>query len=408
MKKLILPIFVSIIILAFACDKPEDEKLDPNDSIANILSNNHWFFDFDGTINGGDAYDIAKSEIDGKIYVCGAFLHVNDDWDMKCLTRWVPSTNKWEQVPGIDQYHSNFIRCGNTDSEGNIYFGGDFSQIGGIVAGRVGKFNVASGVWENLRDIDYYDEDQQRGPNSGGVYAVAVLDEYVYIGGGVFNTDSVELKYIRRFNTNTKKWEAVGTGVNKRVRAFATDNQGNLYVGGEFTEAGEVSVNYIAKWDGQNWTALGEGCDNYVLSLAYSNGKLYAGGSFKNVGDNIRSQGIATWNSSSWEAMGMGVYASWGSSYSVYGVAVDSEEKVYIGGFFDKKYSDDDTLNHVAVFIDDKWRQLGDGLAISSSQGIMGMMADGKDIYFVGYFGHPNAGINQRFNIAIWNDTKNW
>lgn len=409
MKKIFLPILVVIFLISFSCKKINNDNTDDtNDSISAILSNNHWFFDFNGSVDGGDAYDVVKSSIDGKIYVCGAFLHVNENWDMKNLARWIPASNTWEQVPGIDYYHSNFIRCGVEDADGNLYFGGDFSEIGGNVAGRVGKFNVQSGTWKNLRDINFYDEEQQYGPISGGVYAIAVIDEYLYIGGGIFNTDSAELRYIRRFNTSTSKWEAVGTGVNSKVRSFATDNHGNLYVGGEFTEAGGVAVNYIAKWDGANWSALGNGCDDYVLSLDYYDGNLYAGGSFKFVGDEIRSQGIANWNGAGWQAMSEGVYASWSDSYSVQGVAVDSDGKVYIGGFFDKKYSDNDTLNHVGVFVDGEWRQLGDGLAISSSQGVMGMMADEKDVYFVGYYGRPGIGINERINVAIWNETESY
>jgi len=405
MKKTIFLFFVAIILVTVAsCDKKTPEIVNPNDSITSTLTDNHWFLDFKGTIDGGEGYDIIKSSIDEKIYICGAFLHVNNDWDMKNLTRWEPSTNTWERVPGIDYYHTNFIRCGVTDSEGNIYFGGDFSEIGGVVAGRVAKFNVNSGIWDNLRDINFYDYDQQRGPVSGGVYDIEIIANYVYIGGGIFNSDSVALKYIRRYNISTQTWETVGSGVNGKVRSLSTDGQGNLYVGGEFTEAGGVQVNYIAKWDGQSWSALGNGCDNYVISLEYYDEKLYAGGSFRYVGNDVHSQGIACWTGSAWQAMSKGVYASWGNTYSVHDIAIDSDGKIYIGGFFDRKYNDDDTLNHVGVFIENEWHQLGEGLAISSSQGIMGMMADGKDVYFVGYFGKPGHEINKRFNIAIWND----
>lgn len=403
MKTITRFFLLALIIFSFAsCDKNNINSSSPE------FSNDHWFYDFNGTVDRGDAYDVIKSSADGKVYVCGAFLGAANNPDMKNLARWVPSTNTWEVVPGINSDHSNFIRCVVEDNEGNLYFGGDFSQIGGIVAGRVGKFNVNEGTWENLRQIDYYDEEQQRGPVSGGVYAIEIVDDYVYIGGGTFNSDSTELLYIRRFNIDTKKWEAVGGGLNGRIRSLCTDGNGNLYVGGEFTEAGDVQANYIAKWDGENWSALGNGTDDYVLSMAYANGNLYAGGSFKFVENDIRSQGIAKWNGTSWEAMSSGVYASWGNTYSVHGVAVDSDGKAYIGGFFDKKYSDDQPLNHVGVFADGEWQQMGEGLAKSSSQGIMGMHADGKDVYFVGYFGIPSEGLNDRFNIAIWNDTKSF
>ena len=48
-----------------------------------------------------------------------------------------------------------------------------------------------------------------------------------------------------------------------RVHALAVSGS-NLYAGGEFTTAGGVSANRIAKWDGNSWTALGSGMNASV------------------------------------------------------------------------------------------------------------------------------------------------
>ena len=45
-------------------------------------------------------------------------------------------------------------------------------------------------------------------------------------------------------------WSALGSGMNNNVHALAIDASGNLYAGGDFTTAGGVSANRIAKWDG--------------------------------------------------------------------------------------------------------------------------------------------------------------
>lgn len=406
MKKINLIIFGLIFSAAFiiSCDPSDDENLPAN--LANLKDNDHWFFDFQGTIDGGEGYDIIKSTVDEKLYVCGAFLHVNNNWDMKNLARLNLDDYTWEQVPGIDEYHTNFIRCVAEDAEGNLYFGGDFTTIGGTPGHKVGKFNPNTGEWSALRDIDFYVEEEQYGPVSGGTYAIEVIDNYVYIGGGIYNSDSTELKYIRRFDITTNKWENVPGGVNGDVRAFAKDDDGNLYVGGCFTEAGGITANYVAKWDGTNWSALGLGTDDYVLSLACSGTDVYVGGSFKNVGDNIRSQGIAKWNGTSWEAMDKGVEESDGSTFSVEEIAVDSDGFVYIGGFFNMTYSDLDTLNHVGVFMDGKWRQLGAGLGTTSTQGVMGIFQEGKNVYFTGYFSKGDGDPNEKINMAIWNEDK--
>ena len=39
----------------------------------------------------------------------------------------------------------------------------------------------------------------------------------------------------------------------------------NLYAGGDFTTAGGVPANHIAKWNGSAWSALGSGIDGAEL-----------------------------------------------------------------------------------------------------------------------------------------------
>ena len=58
----------------------------------------------------------------------------------------------------------------------------------------------------------------------------------------------------------------------------------DLYAGGQFTTAGGIAANYIAKWNGSNWTAVGSGTDGAVHSLAVSGSDVYAGGIFRSAG----------------------------------------------------------------------------------------------------------------------------
>ena len=58
----------------------------------------------------------------------------------------------------------------------------------------------------------------------------------------------------------------------------------DLYVGGWFTNAGGISANHIAKWNGSSWTALGSGMNDTVSKLAVLGSDLYAGGWFTTAG----------------------------------------------------------------------------------------------------------------------------
>ncbi|MFN3385644.1 MAG: hypothetical protein ACK42Y_03540, partial [Candidatus Thermochlorobacter sp.] len=85
-------------------------------------------------------------------------------------------------------------------------------------------------------------------------------------------------------NMTKSTWNSVGTGVGgidfPSVLSFAVYN-GELYVGGSFTEAGGTSANNIARWNGTNWSSVGvqksNGVNGSVNALMVYNGELYVG-----------------------------------------------------------------------------------------------------------------------------------
>ncbi|MBU6402019.1 MAG: hypothetical protein KGS61_17010, partial [Verrucomicrobia bacterium] len=121
-------------------------------------------------------------------------------------------------LPGAD----GGVGAAVTDGAGNLYVGGEFTVVGGVVAGNIAK-------WD---------------------------------GGG---------------------WSALGSGINGAVNALAVSGS-NLYVGGVFTTAGGVAATNIANWDGSSWRPLGSGVNGSVSALGVVSGDLYAGGTFTTVG----------------------------------------------------------------------------------------------------------------------------
>ncbi|HZM78805.1 MAG TPA: hypothetical protein VFC19_24010 [Candidatus Limnocylindrales bacterium] len=80
---------------------------------------------------------------------------------------------------------------------------------------------------------------------------------------------------------------------------------GKLFAGGRFGQAGGITANNIAAWNGAvpEWSALvgpnGEGTDSQVIAMTLYQGKLVAGGTFLNAGGEVVS-GVATWNGTDW------------------------------------------------------------------------------------------------------------
>jgi hypothetical protein len=81
----------------------------------------------------------------------------------------------------------------------------------------------------------------------------------------------------------------------------------NLYVGGNFNDAGNVeAADRIAKWNGSSWSAVcptltGDVATGDVYSIAVdtTNGYVYAGGSFQNVGPDL-ADGLAVCRNGAW------------------------------------------------------------------------------------------------------------
>ena len=107
-----------------------------------------------------------------------------------------------------------------------------------------------------------------------------------------------------------QSWSTVSSGVNGPVYAMAVYDS-TLYVGGSFDSAGGVPVNNIAKWDGKTWSALGTGV-RYKIGGVYSsasvsalcvfNGLLYVSGGFDFAGtDSVN--GFAAYDGSTWNAI---------------------------------------------------------------------------------------------------------
>ncbi len=175
-----------------------------------------------------------------------------------------------------------------------LYVAGRFRSAGGLSATNVARWDGSG--WHTLRDgLRYLD-----GPwyENGSVDALALIDGYLYAGGGFYRAGDVAATNIARWNGTT--WSAVGSGVNDYLGISAlTANGTDLMAGGVFRSIGGVKADRIARWDGEAWFPLGSGIGGQsgdgVSTLASTGSELYVGGYFPLAGGKPATN-IALWH----------------------------------------------------------------------------------------------------------------
>jgi len=112
----------------------------------------------------------------------------------------------------------------------------------------------------------------------------------LYVGGEFTTAGGLAANHIARWSDSA--WSNLGAGADSNIHALALDSSGNLYAGGwgPYTDANGFKVCCVVKWDGRYWNALASGTDSGILKLVWDGkGLLYAGGAFAVAGDKASS-----------------------------------------------------------------------------------------------------------------------
>ncbi|MBQ4915661.1 PQQ-dependent sugar dehydrogenase [Maribacter sp. MMG018] len=196
-------------------------------------------------------------------------------------------------------------------------------------------------------------------------------------------------------------WKKISSGINGTIETMVESEDGSIYVGGSFTNAGGVDVSNLAiiNADG-NWESFAEGSNGTIYSLAIAdNGDIFAAGDFTQIGG-TNANNIAYWNGSDWYTLGDG------TNGPVAKIAFDATGTLIVGGVFTT--ADGITVNNIAQYKDGLWSALTD-----SSTGIIGTnneiraiaFDENNTLYVGGNF--DTAGGNEAARIAQWNGS-NW
>ncbi len=175
----------------------------------------------------------------------------------------------------------------------NLFIGGHFSIT--QYDPNVG-FNPETNCLDIMRFDGTYCEIVGSGLSSNAV-AMAVLGTNLYVAGFFTNAGGITANHIAQWNGAA--WSSPGGGVVGKGSVNALTVIGNnLYAGGSFTNIGGVAANFLAKWDGTNWSPLASsvgGSGVSVLALNSFGSDLYVCGNFRIAG-NKNSYDLARWN----------------------------------------------------------------------------------------------------------------
>ncbi len=271
----------------------------------------------------GNVEDLAISD-DGKLYAGGYFGMVRgspvNSVAMWNGLHWVPLGDglKNQEYPG----RVNVLAI---DQNGALYAGGEFDTAGGQPVNNIAKWDGTS--WQPLGD-----------GVKGGVYSTSIdamaIDGNgnLYVGGEFEIAGIVSAKNVAMWDGTV--WSRLGSGLDDRdtggsVRTLAVDKNGRLFAGGSFSKAGNTTAYNLARWDGARWSKLGIGFNTVVLSLvADDEGDLYVGGQFDALGPggSIPVNYIARWDNASLSSLGSGV-----NGY-VRDMALDGRGNLYLAG----------------------------------------------------------------------------
>jgi len=229
------------------------------------------------------------------------------------------------------------------------------------------------------------------------------------VGGNFTQAGGVSANRVARFNTQMNTWSSLGTGssngVNNWVNALAVVGN-EVVVGGAFISAGGVSANNVARFNTQTntWSALGtgssNGVNNVVNALAVVGNEVVVGGFFISAGG-VSANNVARFNTqtNTWSALGTG--SSNGVNNVVNALAVVGNE-VVVGGFFTS--AGGVSANRVARFNTqtNTWSTLGTGSSNGvSGGGVFALAVVGNEVVVGGFFtsaGGVSANRVARFN----------
>lgn len=283
-----------------------------------------------------------------------------------------------------------------------LYVGGGFKAAGSSVARNVARWDGSE--WASVGD-----------GLEGHVNALTVFDDgggpALYAARSMVTADGQWISGLVMWDGGA--WSAIGGQIGSERGDIVTtlevfdDGRGPaLYVGGQFTRAGEVEALNIARWDGHEWSALGDGVGGYVRDMAVWHGAtepvLVVGGQYMSTTGADRG-GLVTWNGSDWGNFGTGV-RYFGNVVNALAVYDDGRGRaLYVGGYYGEMNGL--PIRNLARWDGSDWSAVGEPADAGVTSLLVADTGQGPSLFVAGAFeqiGSLPTGGMARWDGAAW------
>ena len=237
-------------------------------------------------------------EHNGELWVAGEFFMVNGQV-ANGVARW--DGTQWHTVGGGPGLHRAYCI---ESYQGTIHVGS---------VGSPKRWNGSQ--WQSFASV------------TGAITTMHVHNGVLFLGGSTpFHPGAPNL-----FAWDGSSLTVPGGGVNDSVEGLGSWN-GELIVGGRFTQAGGNPARSIARWNGTSWSTFGGiGIQGWtVKAITTFQGQLVIGGDFSTFAG-AAADYVARWTGSAWAPIVPGAQPD-GTIYAL--LADDARGELYAGGWY--------------------------------------------------------------------------
>ncbi len=267
----------------------------------------------------------------GYIYVGGEIVNTQENYSF--VPKW--DGHQWTELGnGIDIFTGGvgIINAVCTDNLDNVYatWGNTVMKFNGSIWTKLGNLLALDSILSGPHTFN-------QGLGINAICSDKLGNIYAATGYNIFNQESqsnMDYYYVAKWDGS--KWSALGTGLNAlnangSINTIATDERGDLYAGGLFTNGTSdfYGSSYVTKWNGTKWASLPDPdtiITNAVNSIyVVDSNNIYAGGN--SLIDTIGFY-VAKWDGNKWSRLGTGTAELRGES-QILSICVDKYSNVY-------------------------------------------------------------------------------